>query len=172
MASKVTVRAAAASDVQVILEMIKELALYEKEPDKVLATQESLHDTLGFKEGSRRYANTLLLYEDDKPAGMALYFNSYSTWRAKPGIYLEDLFVRPQFRGKGYGTTLLATLAKEVLDIDGARLEWSVLKWNEPSIKFYEGIGATNLGIEWQQMRVDGDALKNLARRGAFGDGK
>lgn len=100
--------------------------------------------------------------------------------------------MRPQFRGKGYGTTLLATLAKEVLDIDGARLEWSVLKCelptvrtrqdvvridndgkgNEPSIKFYEGIGATNLGKEWQQMRVDGDALKNLARRGALGDGK
>ncbi|CAZ83844.1 unnamed protein product [Tuber melanosporum] len=172
MAGRVTVRAAVASDIPVILEIIKELALYEKEPDKVLATEESLHDTLGFKEGSKCYAKALLLYEGDEPAGMALYFNSYSTWRAKPGIYLEDLFVRSQFRGKGYGTTLLAALAKEVLEIDGARLEWSVLKWNEPSIKFYEGIGATNLGKEWQQMRVDGDALENLARRGVFGDGK
>ncbi|CUS08056.1 unnamed protein product [Tuber aestivum] len=192
MAGQISVRAAVASDVEVILEMIKELALYENEPDKVLATQESLQNTLGLKEGSKCYAKTLLLYEGDKPAGMALYFNSYSTWRAKPGIYLEDLFVKPQFRGKGYGTTLLATLAKEVLEIDGARLEWSVLKCmlpagrmmqeaaeieidgigNEPSIKFYEGIGATNLAKEWQQMRVDGNALKDLAKRGAFGDGK
>ena len=85
---------------------------------------------------------------------MALYFNNYSTWRGGPGIYLEDLFIRPEFRGKGYGKRLLGELALEVKRIGGHRLEWSVLKWNEPSIRFYEGIGARGME-EWMQMRVD-----------------
>lgn len=116
---------------------------------------------------------------------MALYFTSYSTWRAAPGIYLEDLFVRDEFRGRGIGTALLAALASQVRAIGGARLEWSVLKCpppslnagrqrglsnggagNEPSIKFYESIGAQNLGLEWQVMRVTDDTLDALAGRG------
>jgi len=93
---------------------------------------------------------------------MALYFYNYSTWRARPGIYLEDLFVRPSQRKKGYGKMLLVELAKEVAALKGGRLEWAVLKWNEPSIKFYESIGAQMMS-EWVGMRVDGDALVRLA---------
>lgn len=94
--------------------------------------------------------------------GIALYFYNYSTWRARPGIYLEDLFVRQTERGNGYGKRLLVELAKEVVALKGGRLEWSVLKWNEPSIKFYESIGATAMN-EWVGMRVDGEALTRLA---------
>jgi GNAT superfamily N-acetyltransferase len=93
-----------------------------------------------------------------------LYFYNYSTWRARPGIYLEDLYVRETERGHGYGQRLLGTLAKEVLEMGGGRLEWSVLKWNTPSIGFYESIGAKAL-TEWQTMRVDGDGLNVLAKR-------
>lgn len=102
---------------------------------------------------------------------MALYFTSYSTWRAAPGIFLEDLFIRPEFRGRGYGTALLRALAKETLRIGGERLEWNVLKWNEPSLRFYEGsgIGAERLE-EWVGMRVDGERLGRLA--GVEGEGK
>lgn len=97
---------------------------------------------------------------------MALYFYNYSTWRASAGIYLEDLYVRESERGKGYGGKLLSILAKEVVEMEGARLEWSVLKWNEPSIKFYEGpsVGAKAMD-GWQTMRVDGEALVKLAKK-------
>lgn len=93
---------------------------------------------------------------------MALYFTSYSTWRAKPGVYLEDLVVREEFRGRGYGKALIRKLAGEVKRIDGGRLEWSCLKWNEPSLKFYRGLGATEMQ-EWVGLRVDGEALEKLA---------
>jgi len=93
---------------------------------------------------------------------MALYFYNYSTWRAKPGIYLEDLFVSLAERRNGYGKMLLKALAREVVDMDGGRLEWAVLKWNEPSIKFYESIGAKRMD-EWVGMRVDKEALVRLA---------
>ena len=96
---------------------------------------------------------------------MALYFNNYSTWRSKPGIYLEDLFVRPQYRKKGYGKLLIQALAQEVLKIDGARLEWSCLKWNEPSLQFYRSLGAKEMH-DWIGLRVDGDDLIKLARQG------
>jgi len=165
--SSPTIRHAKASDIPTILALIKELALYEKEPDSVLATEETLSKTLGFTAEAPAYAKTLLIIDPEgNPAGMALYFYNYSTWRAKPGVYLEDLFVRPEYRGRGYGTALLAALAKEVMAVDGGRLEWSVLKWNEPSIKFYESIGAQNLGKEWQVMRVDGKTLDELAAKG------
>ena len=93
---------------------------------------------------------------------MALYFTNYSTWRGAPGVYLEDLFVRPECRGRGYGKRLLQELAKETKRIGGERLEWSVLKWNEPSIKFYKGIGARQMD-EWVGMRVDDEALEKMA---------
>lgn len=93
---------------------------------------------------------------------MALYFYNYSTWRSAPGIYLEDLYVQPAARGKGYGFRLLKFLAKEVVSIGGRRLEWSVLKWNEPSIKFYKSIGA-NAMEEWEKMMLEGEALTKLA---------
>ncbi len=95
---------------------------------------------------------------------MALYFYNYSTWRARPGIYLEDLFVQPASRGKGYGTLLLTELAKEVVAVNGGRLEWSVLKWNEPAIKFYDSLGARKMD-EWVGMRVDGENLAKLASK-------
>lgn len=93
---------------------------------------------------------------------MALYFYNYSTWRSCAGIYLEDLYVRPTMRGRGYGKQLLSTLAKQVIAIKGARLDWVVLKWNEPSIKFYESIGATAMN-DWLGMRMDGEGLNKLA---------
>jgi GNAT superfamily N-acetyltransferase len=156
-------------DVPTILALIHELAAYEKETSSVHATTESLLSTLTFPSNPRAgYAKTLLIAPSDAPeeiAGFALYFNNYSTWRAAPGIYLEDLFVRPQYRGRGYGKRMLEELAKAVVSLGGKRLEWSVLRWNEPSIKFYEGIGAKGME-EWMGMRVDGEALVKLAGEG------
>ena len=94
---------------------------------------------------------------------MALYFHNYSTWRAAPGVYLEDLFVRPKYRGRGYGKRLLGELAKETEKVGGKRLEWSVLKWNEPSLRFYEGLGAKRME-EWVGMRVDGETLQEVGK--------
>ena len=152
------------SDVPVILQLIQELATYEKAADEVLATHESLLSTLSFpSDPSKGYAKTFLIIcpEDNTVAGMALYFNNYSTWRAAPGIYLEDLFIRPAYRKRGYGKTLIKELAKETVRIGGQRLEWSVLKWNLPSIEFYEALGAIGKE-EWMGMRVDGEALTKL----------
>lgn len=104
----------------------------------------------------------LVISPQGEPVGMALYFYNYSTWRSCASIYLEDLYVRESARGHGYGKKLLSALAKQVLAIKGARLDWVVLKWNEPSIKFYESIGATAMN-EWVGMRVDGDGLTKLA---------
>ncbi len=161
-----------------IIELIRELADYEHELDAVEATEATLLATIAFAHDGvesistapnteptspSRPARCLLLFnEEGKPAGMALYFYNYSTWRAKAGIYLEDLFVRPTERKKGYGKRLLVELAKEVVATNGGRLEWSVLKWNEPSIKFYESIGAQMMN-EWVGMRVDRERLTKLA---------
>ena len=156
--------------------MIRELASYENALDKVAATEESIRRTLSF-EGGRGHANpgyakTLLLrlpvqpsHSSDEPeaiAGMALYFFNYSTWRSKPGVYLEDLFVRPAYRGRGYGRMLIQELAREVMKIDGGRLEWSCLRWNKPSLDFYNSLGAKQMD-DWVQLRVDGRDLNNLA---------
>ncbi|KAL5612876.1 hypothetical protein BROUX41_004045 [Berkeleyomyces rouxiae] len=158
--------------------MIQELANYEKEPNSVEATEQKLLSTIAFASPAStqspddlnavepttpsRPARCLILLEGGKAAGMALYFYNYSTWRAKPGIYLEDLFVHSAYRKRGYGKRLLAELARAVLDIDGGRLEWVVLKWNEPSIRFYESIGAKRMD-DWVGMRVDNEALVRLA---------
>jgi len=169
--------------VPAILQLIRELADYEHELNSVEATEEKLLSTIAFapspdqsstpKSGAAsstepisasRPARCLILFDANtgETAGIALYFFNYSTWRARPGIYLEDLFVRETQRKKGYGKRLLVELAKEVVAIQGGRLEWSVLKWNEPSIRFYESIGAKMMS-EWVGMRVDGDALTKLA---------
>lgn len=181
-------------DVPAILGLIKELADYEKELQSVEATEEKLLSTIAFASSSSsstsswdekglpitepitssRPARCLLIFppssekngEDSssKAVGMALYFYNYSTWRAKAGIYLEDLYVSPSERNKGYGKKLLVTLAKEVVAMEGGRLDWSVLKWNEPSIRFYEDvIGATRME-EWVGMRVDREALVKLSK--------
>ncbi|KAL2163875.1 hypothetical protein VTH06DRAFT_3085 [Thermothelomyces fergusii] len=176
-----TVRHARREDVPAILELIRELAEYEHALDAVEATEDKLLETIAFapsESPSAGSGNSLPQTEPTSPfkparclvlttpsgtvAGIALYFYNYSTWRARPGIYLEDLYVRPSERGKGYGKRLLVELAKEVVAMKGGRLEWVVLKWNEPSIKFYESIGAKMMS-EWVGMRVDGDALNKLA---------
>jgi GNAT superfamily N-acetyltransferase len=150
--------------------MIKELAIYEHALDKVEATEELLLSTLTFADAApsdtphpKTFASTFLITEPDGTvAGMALYYHTYSTWRARPGIYLEDLFVRPAYRRRGYATLLLRELANEVERIDGRRLEWSCLKWNESALKFYRGLGAVEME-EWVGLRVDGEALPKLA---------
>lgn len=169
------------ADAKTILDFIQELADYERESDAVLATVETLQSTIAFAAAdvvspqnnlpvtepitATRPARCLLLIDaQGKAVGMALYFYNYSTWRSKAGIYLEDLYVSQSERNKGYGKILLSALAKEVLAMDGGRLDWSVLKWNEPSIKFYEIIGATAQS-EWVGMRMDGpEALGKLAK--------
>lgn len=153
-------------DVPHILHFIFELAEYEKARHEVEATEESLLNTLSFpgtppKRGSV-YTALVIPPNSSTPVGMAMYFYNYSTWRSAPGIYLEDLFVEPSARGKGYGLLLLKYLAKQCVEINGRRLEWSVLKWNEPSIRFYEGLGAKGMD-EWMKMMVDGDPLGKLA---------
>lgn len=149
--------------------MINELAGYENALHEVKATEETLLNTLTLAPftsspaATTGYAKTLILTAPDgNPAGMALYFYNYSTWRSAPGIYLEDLFVRPQYRKSGYGKALIQALAKEVVEMNGGRLEWACLKWNEPSLKFYESLGAKQME-EWIGLRVDGEALKRLA---------
>ncbi|TGO08761.1 hypothetical protein BTUL_0193g00130 [Botrytis tulipae] len=193
MAEEAIIRHARREDVPGILTLIHELAAYEHESASVLATPSSLSKSIAFALSPlvspanttpstgdaispTRPARCLLVFppssspssssQPPEPIGMALYFYNYSTWRASAGIYLEDLYVRESARGKGYGSRLLSILAKEVVDMEGGRLEWSVLKWNEPSIKFYEGksVGAKAMD-GWQTMRVDGEALMKLAEK-------
>ena len=171
-----TIRYATENDVPEILRMIQELASYEHALHEVIATEKTLFNTLVFPTSTDEAvrnkpgtAKTLLIIPADNGgssvAGMALFFNNYSTWLAKPGIYLEDLFVRPDFRKRGYGKALLQALARECVEKDYGRLEWSVLRWNKPSIDFYvsEAIGAKSTGEEWEGMRVTGEALVKLA---------
>ncbi|KAK4465354.1 putative N-acetyltransferase [Cladorrhinum samala] len=177
MASAAVVRHATREDVPAILALIRELADYEKELDSVEATEEKLLSTIAFAKSPSTSPDVSAVEStsSDKPArclvlvtpegvtaGIALYFYNYSTWRARPGIYLEDLYVQQAQRGKGYGKRLLVELAKEVIAMKGCRLEWVVLKWNEPSIKFYESIGATMMS-DWVGMRVDREGLTKLA---------
>lgn len=153
------IRPARRADCPLILELISELAEYEKLAHEVVATATRLEETLF---GSQPAAEVLIADWHDQPAGFALFFTSYSTFLAKPGIYLEDLYVRPQFRGNGIGKSLLRRLASLVVDRDGGRLDWSVLDWNQPAIDFYLSIGAKPME-EWTQFRLQGDALKTMA---------
>ncbi|KAJ9606696.1 Peroxygenase 1 [Cladophialophora chaetospira] len=174
------IRYATQRDVPVILQLIQELASYEKALHEVLATEESLLSSLSFpndpsdldKGFTGGHAKTLLITpvpardKKEEIAGLALYFHNYSTWHARPGIYLEDLFVRPAYRGRGFGTALIQALARECQRLNCKRLEWSVLKWNTPSIEFYQGgsVGATRME-EWVGMRVEGEGLETLASK-------
>jgi len=146
-------------DVPLILRLIKELAEYERMADEVIATEDSVRATLF---GPRPAAEVVVGYAGDEPAGFALFFHNYSTFLGKPGLYLEDLFVVPAFRGRGYGKALLVHLAKLAVERDCGRFEWSVLDWNEPAIGFYKKLGAKPMEA-WTIMRVAGDALHNLA---------
>ncbi len=137
------IRPATEADVPLILTFIRELADYERLSHEVVATEDALRDSLF---GKRRFAEVLLGYRDGHPAGFALFFYSFSTFLGKPGLYLEDLFVRPEFRGSGVGRALLVHLARLAKERNCGRLEWSVLDWNEPAIRFYRSIGASPVG--------------------------
>jgi GNAT superfamily N-acetyltransferase len=156
------IRRAVPSDVPEIIAMVRELAEYEKALDEALATEEQFQSAL-FGARPAVYAYVV---DDDPLAGtlaaFALYFLNFSTWLGVHGIYLEDLYVRPQFRGQGYGKALLATLAKECVDRGFGRFEWWVLDWNEPALEVYRSIGAVPME-EWTVQRVTGQALHDLA---------
>jgi GNAT superfamily N-acetyltransferase len=150
---------ATAQDVPVILDLIRQLAEYERLSNEVTATEEKLRDTLF---GDRPAAEVLLAAVDGDTVGFAVFFTNYSTFLAKPGIYLEDLFVKPHARGKGIGKALLRRLAQLAVERDCGRINWSVLDWNAPSILFYESLGAVALN-EWTTFRVTGEPIRRLA---------
>jgi GNAT superfamily N-acetyltransferase len=155
------IRRARKEDVPLILDFIKKLAEYERLSHEVVATVADLEQHLF---GDRIVAEVLLGYEGEEPVGFALFFHNFSTFLGKPGIYLEDLFVLEEHRGKGYGTRLLASLAALALERDCGRLEWAVLDWNEPSIDFYKSLGAKMMN-EWIVNRMTGESLSKLAER-------
>ena len=154
-------RTATEHDVPLILQFIRDLAEYERLLDACVATEESVRETLF---GERRYAEVLIAEHDGQPAGFALFFHNYSTFLARPGIYLEDLYVRPELRGHGIGKALLARLAALAVERKCGRLEWAVLNWNESAIQFYRSLGALPQN-EWTVYRVTGEALERLADR-------
>ena len=147
-------------DVPLILEFIRGLAEYERLSHEVAATEQGLRETLF---GSSPAAEVVLCYFGEEPAGFALFFHNYSTFVGKPGLYLEDLFVLPKFRGRGCGRVLLAHLAKLAVERSCGRFEWTVLDWNEPAIGFYRKLGAKLLD-DWRVCRMTGDALTRLAK--------
>jgi GNAT superfamily N-acetyltransferase len=153
-------RPAAPEDVPLILDYIKELADYERAPEKAVARPEDLQRHLF---GDKPLAFAVMAEWDGLPAGWALWFYNFSTWEGKPGLYLEDLYVRPAFRGKGIGKALLRHLAGVAVEQGCTRYVWQVLDWNAPSIAFYQAMGAQILP-EWLTCRVEGDALKAMAQ--------
>jgi GNAT superfamily N-acetyltransferase len=155
----VRVRMAEEDDTPMILDFIRQLAVYEKLEHEVVADEERLRATLF---GDRPFAEVIIAEHAGEPAGFALFFHNYSTFLARPGLYLEDLFVRPELRGRGIGKLLLQTLARIAIDRGCGRFEWWVLDWNEPAIRFYRRLGAQSMD-EWTVFRVTGDALLELA---------
>jgi GNAT superfamily N-acetyltransferase len=153
------IREATEADVPRILQFIRDLAVYEKLEHRVIATEAALRQTLF---GNPRFAEVLFASVDKEDVGFALFFHNYSTFLGQPGIYLEDLFVKSQMRGRGVGKALLAHLARLAKERGCGRLEWAVLKWNTPSIDFYKRLGAIPME-EWDVYRLTGDALDRLA---------
>ncbi len=154
-----SLRIAEVKDVPLILDFIRKLADFERLSHEVVATEENLKKYLF---GEEKVAEVILGYEGEVPVGFALFFHNFSTFLGKPGIYLEDLFVLEEYRGKGYGKSILTYLARLAVERDCGRLEWAVLEWNEPSIEFYKSLGATLLN-EWIVNRVSGESLDKLA---------
>ncbi len=154
-----SIRPATVDDVPLILQFIKDLAEYEKLSDMVVATKALLRETLF---GERTVAEVIIGYEGEQPAAFALFFHNFSTFLGRPGIYLEDLFVKPEFRRKGYGKKMLSHLASLTVQRNCGRLEWSVLDWNTPAIDFYKSLGAIPMD-EWTTFRLTGNALEELA---------
>jgi len=159
LASRFSLRSATPDDVPIILACIRGLAEYEKLAHEVVATEELLRETLF---GARPAAEVILAFDGDEPAGFALFFHNYSTFLARPGVYLEDLFVFPRFRGRGLGRLLLSRLARIAVERGCGRLEWAVLDWNVDAIRFYQSVGAQAM-TDWTVNRVTGDALRALA---------
>ncbi len=159
MATSFAIRTATEADVPVIASLIRELAEYERAPHEAIATEEGLRDVLF---GERPAAEVLLALENEEAVGFAVYFFNFSTWLGRPGLYLEDLFVRPTLRGKGYGRALLQRLAQIAHARGCGRMEWAVLDWNEPAIGFYKKLGAQPLD-EWTVFRLTADGIARLA---------
>jgi GNAT superfamily N-acetyltransferase len=153
--------AATERDVPVILSLIKALAEYEQLADQVESTTADLRTALF---GPRPAAEVLMAYAGDQPAGFALYFQSFSTFAGRPGLYLEDIFVKPEWRRRGLGQQLLARLARIAVERGYGRMEWSVLNWNETALRVYRAVGAKPM-TDWTVYRLDGAALRDLAAR-------
>jgi GNAT superfamily N-acetyltransferase len=153
------IRPARVEDVPIILQLIRDLATYERAPNEVRATEEQLVDVLF---GERPAAEVLLAFEGKSPVGFAVFFYNFSTWLGRSGLYLEDLFVKPERRGKGYGRALLVELAKIARERECGRMEWAVLDWNEPAIKFYRALGAKPMD-DWTVFRLTRDGIARLA---------
>ena len=160
-APHITIRPARESDVDLLLDFIRELAEYERLAHEVSATREDIHAALF---GARTFAEAVIGCIDAEPAGFALFFHNFSTFLGKPGLYLEDLYVRPACRGRGLGTRMLAWLARLALERGCGRFEWSVLDWNEPALKVYRSLGA-RAADDWTIHRVTGEALVQLAAK-------
>ncbi len=155
-----TLRSATIDDVPSILGFIIELAEYEKLAHEVVATEDTLRETLF---GPTPYAQVIIAELTGVPVGYALFFHNFSTFTGRPGIYLEDLYVQPKHRGQGFGKLLLAYLARKAVDMNCTRVEWSVLDWNQPAIDFYRSIGALPMD-GWTVQRLDGDRLASFAK--------
>jgi GNAT superfamily N-acetyltransferase len=155
--------AATKSDVPLVLALIRRLAEYENLADEVVATEAGLEEALF---GPRPAAEVILAYAGDEPAGFALYFQSFSTFVGRPGLYLEDIFVKPQWRRQGLGRMLLARLARIAVERGYGRMEWSVLNWNEMALRVYRAAGAVPMS-DWTVYRLSGAALRDLADRDA-----
>ena len=159
MGAEFKIRTARLADVPTILQLIRDLATYERAPNEVTATEEQLVDVLF---GEKPAAEVLLAFESETPVGFAVFFHNFSTWLGRPGLYLEDLFVKPEMRGKGYGHALLVDLAKIARDRGCGRMEWAVLDWNDPAIQFYHKLGAKPMN-EWTVFRLTRDGIARLA---------
>jgi len=157
---KLSIRQAVAEDSALILHFIRELAIYEKAEHEVLATENTIEKTI-FANDS--HVNALICEQNGQPVGLAIYFYNYSTWLAKSGLYLEDLYVSPEHRGKGAGKLLLKKMAQIALENNCGRFEWSCLDWNKPSRDFYQSIGAQSQD-EWVGYRMSGQTLINFAK--------
>ena len=156
-----SIRPATTQDARLILDFVRDLAEYERAPEAAVATESDLLRD-GF--GPNPKFHCVIAEWDGEPAGFAFYFYNYSTWQGRPGLYLEDLFVRPQYRGKGIGKALLVHLAQVAVRENCGRFQWQVLDWNTPAIQFYESLGARKL-TEWLTMRVEGEDIEKLAQQ-------
>ncbi len=166
MSASFVIRPATLSDVPLILQLIRDLAEYERAPQDAVATEEQLREVLF---GEHPAAQTLLAFDGDAAVGFAVYFFNFSTWLGRPGLYLEDLFVRPDQRGHGYGRALLERLAQIAQERGCGRMEWSVLDWNEPAIQFYKKLGATPME-EWTVFRLTQEGIASLAQKNSGRD--